>query len=171
MSRTTHRRVEPLAAGKTPTEQLADQTFARNLHNALIRNRMSASDLARAIWGNNPSGTGARNRDRISAYLSGRSIPEPTNLAAIAKALSMTVEELAPDITASAVDRANPELALTMIAGRADLAHLRIDKLVPLDTASQVIALISAAEKTKADFIVTSAKGTHIIEAKRTGDG
>jgi transcriptional regulator with XRE-family HTH domain len=153
MPRTTYRRIASLTAGKTAIEKHTDQSFAHKLHAAMARNRMSASDLARAIWGSTVTNTGhnaARNRDRISAYLSGRSTPEQANLEALAKALNTTAEELAPDLAASAIDRANPELAMTMIAGRPDLVHLKVDKLVSLEVASQVVALMSAAERAKA---------------------
>ena len=156
MPRTTYRHIASLTAGKTAIEKHTDQSFAHKLHAAMARNRMSASDLARAIWGSTVTNTGhnaARNRDRISAYLSGRSTPEQANLEALAKALNMTAEELAPDLTASAVDRANPELAMTMIAGRADLVHLKVDKLVPLEVASQVVSLISAATKARNESV------------------
>jgi transcriptional regulator with XRE-family HTH domain len=135
--------------GRSHNERLEIQSFARKLHNLMIAKGLSQSDLARAIWGKTQDVRGfdvAKNRDRISQYLKGLSVPEPTNMAKLAKELGVTVAELAPDATAAAVDRANPAVSMTMIAGHADKTHLQINQLVHLKTAAKIMALLSEDE-------------------------
>lgn len=142
------RRLLPPVAGRTHVERIELQQFARRLHDALTAKGMSQSDLAREIWGSTQDTRGytvAKNRDRIGSYLRGESVPEPQNLARMAEALGTTPEDLAPDIAAATVDRENPELAFTMVAGHPDKVHLQVNKLVDLTTATQVITLLTKA--------------------------
>ena len=129
--------------------QMAIDRFAGKLQQLRTAKGWSQSDLAREIWGEiTVKGTGrkaARNRDRISTYERGKAWPDPHNLAKIANALGVSPEELAPDITASTVDRQNPEIALIAVAGHMDKVHLRINKLVSLALASQIMGLLSQA--------------------------
>jgi transcriptional regulator with XRE-family HTH domain len=107
---------------------------------------MSQSDLAREVWGTTRDTRGytvAKNRDRIGAYLRAESLPEPQNLAKLAEALGAKTEELAPEIVAATVDRENPELAMTMVAGHRDKVHLQINKLVSLSVATKIMGLLS----------------------------
>lgn len=125
------------------------ETFARRLHKLLAEKEMSQSDLARKVWGTKTDPRGyqvARNRDLVSSYLSGKSVPDGKNLRKIAKALGITDTELAPDLTATAMDQENPEIAMTAIAGHHDRVYLRVNKLVPLGIASQVIQLLSGVK-------------------------
>ncbi len=148
---TTKRLLAPsVAAGKTPIVRFEMENFARRLHEALVQNRMSQSDLARKVWGSTTDKRGydvARNRDRISVYLRGESLPDASNMQAIADALGMTVAELAPDVTAAAVERENPEVAMTAIAGHTDKVYLRVNKLVPLALAAKIVTLLADVEK------------------------
>jgi transcriptional regulator with XRE-family HTH domain len=134
--------------GRSHTERLEVQAFARRLHDLMMAKGLSQSDLARAIWGKAVDGRGydvAKNRDRISQYLKGLSVPEPVNMAKIARELGVTVTDLAPDAVASAIDRENPAISMTMVAGHTDKTHLQINQLVPLDTAAKIIALLNEA--------------------------
>lgn len=63
----------------------------------MLERRISASDLARGVWGTMTDPRGyevARNRDRIGHYLSGKSYPAMENLKKIAKVLGVDVEVL-----------------------------------------------------------------------------
>lgn len=116
----------------------------------MVQRGLSQSDLAREVWGTTTDTRGytvAKNRDRIGAYLRGESLPEPQNLARLAEALGTKTEELAPDIVAATVDREAPELALTMVAGHPDKAHLQINKLVPIGLAVKIMGLLTEGEK------------------------
>lgn len=142
------RRLMDTSGGRTQYERLELERFARKLHDAMIAKGWSQSDLAAEIWGRTKDKRGydvAKGRDRISVYLQGKSVPDPKNLARIAKALDMKVEELAPDITASTVEKENPEIAMTMVAGHSDKVYLRVNKLVSLELASRIIAMLSGA--------------------------
>ena len=109
----------------------------------------SQSELARRIWGEVEDARGykvARNRDRISAYESGRAVPERANLDAVAAALGVTVEDLAPDVVL-ANPRAGSEASATMslkILPGAATAHLKIDAIVPTSVALKVLELLQA---------------------------
>jgi transcriptional regulator with XRE-family HTH domain len=143
------RRLLPSTGGRTQYEKLELERFARKLHEAMTDRGLSQSDLAAEVWGRTTDSRGydvAKGRDRISVYLQGKSIPDPANLKKIAEVLNMKVEDLAPDITASAVEKENPEIAMTAIAGHHDKVYLRVNKLVPLELAAKTISMLS--EKT-----------------------
>lgn len=147
MSRTP-RRLLSAASGRTQYEKIELERFQRRLHEAINNANISASDLAAKIWGRTTDPRGysvAKGRDRISAYLHGKSFPDPKNLKLLADALGMTPEELAPDITAATVEKENPEIAMTAIAGHSQRVYLRVNKLVPLPLAARVIQLLSEA--------------------------
>ena len=145
----------PPAGGQTSDERLVQEEFARRLHKIIVDRGISPSDLARKVWGSidqvdNKTGrvvNAARNRDRISVYLKGKGFPDPKNLAKIAKALNVEPMDLAPDIATAAIEREVPEMNMTMIAGHEDKALLRINKLMPVDVAIEVMRLIR--DKTK----------------------
>jgi len=71
--------------------------FARKLRAAMHDKRMSASDLARAIWGTSPDPRGyqvAKNRDRIGTYLAGTGFPSKETMPKLAAALGLSINEL-----------------------------------------------------------------------------
>lgn len=75
----------------------AYQAFADKLKAAMTKNKLSASEVARRVWGTTKDSRGytvARNRDRIGHYLSGASYPEEDNLVKLAGAIGVSVEDL-----------------------------------------------------------------------------
>jgi len=150
MSMSPKRRM-PSSGGKTRIEKLEVDQFARRLYELMTERGLSQSDLAKKAFGTkvDPRGyTVARNRDRISIYLKGVSLPDPKNLALLANALDMSPEDLAPEITAATIDRESPEVAMTAIAGHGDKVHLEVNKLVPLSLASKIITMIAEHDET-----------------------
>lgn len=149
MPKGERRLVPPAEAGVTGPSmpmQLASENFARRLHKVMTERGLSRSEVARLAWGTTTDKRGytvAKNRDRISVYLKGRTIPSAKNLRVLADALGVPVEELAPDIHAATVERENPELALSVVAGRPDQTHLRVNKLVSFKTALAVAQLVN----------------------------
>lgn len=147
-SRAPTRRLPPApagAAGRTRVMQLELEQFASRLQAFRTAKGWSQSDLAREVWGVLTTKAGrevAKNRDRISTYEMGKSWPDPHNLMKIANALGVSPEELAPDITASTVERQNPELAITAVAGHADKVYLKVNKLVSFAVATQIMQLL-----------------------------
>jgi transcriptional regulator with XRE-family HTH domain len=124
------------------------EQFANRLYQLRNEKGWSRSDLARKIWGETTTRDGrkaAKNRDRISVYEMGKQCPDPHNLAKLAKALGTTPEELAPNITASTVERQNPEIALVAVAGHTDKVHLKVNKLVSMNIATMIIQLLDYA--------------------------
>lgn len=152
MSRNVKRRLSPTSE---PTTVVSDdlETFARRLHYALLDRDMSQSDLARKVWGQ--TRTDARGyetvvgKDRISSYINGKQMPEPKTLKKIADALKMKPEDLAPDLAASAIERGSPEVEMKLMGGHTDKALLRVNKLLPLSLAAEIIKMISDFEKAK----------------------
>jgi len=137
--------------GRTQVEKLEMDRFARRLYEMMNERGLSQSDLARKAFGTKTDKRGyevARNRDRISVYLKGTSLPDPKNLQKIADALGVDPDELAPEIAASTIDRENPEVALTAIAGHGDKVHLQVNKLLPLSLASKIVSMIAAHDDT-----------------------
>jgi transcriptional regulator with XRE-family HTH domain len=133
---------------RTGAERLEVEAFARRLHELMARKGLSQSDLARAVWGPTKDTRGydvAKNRDRISNYLRGLAVPDPSNMAAIAEKLGVTVAELAPDQTASAIDRAKPTVSMSAVAGH-DKTYLQVNKLVSFTLAAKIITLLSEEE-------------------------
>jgi transcriptional regulator with XRE-family HTH domain len=142
----------PPTAGRTLVERHEVEQFARRLNQLMLDKGWSQSDLARAAFGETTDKRGytvARNRDRISTYLRGAGFPDPVNLQKLAEALGTTKEELAPDITGSAIERENPEIALTAIAGHADRVLLKVNKLLPMWLAAEIVTLISKHDREK----------------------
>jgi transcriptional regulator with XRE-family HTH domain len=136
------------AAGRTRVMQMELEQFASKLQHFRSEKGGSQSDLAREVWGEIETKTGrkvAKNRDRISTYEMGKSWPDPHNLMKIAQALGVPPEELAPDITAATVDRQNPEIALVAVAGHHDKVHLKVNKLVSMTIATQIMQLLNYA--------------------------
>lgn len=146
------RRLLPPTAGRTGVAKLDLQQFSRRLYEKMMAQNLSQSDLARRVWGTTEDANGytvAKGRDRISQYLSGKSFPDPKNLKKLASALACTEDDLAPDATAAAIDRENPEIAMTAIAGHTDKVHLQVNKLVPLTLASKIIQMLTEEEAKK----------------------
>ena len=74
--------------------------FTEALRSAMLKQKLSASEVARRVWGPATDTRGytvAKNRDRIGHYLAGTSYPEPENLVKLAEALNLPVEDLQID--------------------------------------------------------------------------
>jgi len=130
----------------------ASAEFSRKLRRIMREQQMSQSDLARALWGatQTPAGTpAARHRDRISKYCAGRTVPDPTTLLKLAKALHCRPEDLAPSIVVAEHEQEHPEMRMTLIAGRRDHVHVTLNTVLPLADFLQIAAIVERA-KTRA---------------------
>jgi transcriptional regulator with XRE-family HTH domain len=77
------------------------QAFAAALKAAMARQGLTASQLARLVWGTIKDKRGydvSRGRDRIGHYLRGTSYPDPANLIRLAAALGVPAATLVPPI-------------------------------------------------------------------------
>lgn len=79
---------------------MRNQAFAQTLRRMLDEQGKTASDLAKSIWGTTKDSEGyivAKNRDRISVWLSGKAFPSPDNLQQLAETLGVKPEDLSPE--------------------------------------------------------------------------
>ena len=132
--------------------------FANLLRQLMLEKRVTASDLARQVWGTTTDYRGyvvAKGRDRIGHYLAGTSFPEKENLQKIAKALGVPFEKLEKAQPAPPVRQArNPkdlEVVVYQSGPKAGQACLSISKVdVSLKTAMTIMDLIKA-DQAKSD--------------------
>jgi transcriptional regulator with XRE-family HTH domain len=128
------------------------ESFGDRLRRILIERNMSQSDLARLVF--NETRTDNRGydvvvgKDRISAYINNRAKPEPKTLKQIANALKMTPEELAPEVVSEASKNSTPTILVEALSGRTDKVRLQIHKLVPLQTAVKIMAMLGENDDT-----------------------
>lgn len=136
-----------------PTQQKPKSKlhFANALREAMQRENLTASDVARRVWGTTKDGRGyevARNRDRIGRYLRGESYPEQENLQRLAEAVGMSVDDLteSPVGEIQAVPRTRHVpghlLQLTLVTHRPNMMRLQVDRYVGLQHYKQVVELM-----------------------------
>jgi hypothetical protein len=118
----------------------------------MLKEKVSASEVARRIWGTTKDSRGydvARNRDRIGHYLAGTSYPEPDNLVKLANAVGVSVEELT-------IERPDPpvvprrqvaDLRLTAAVDEPNKAHLLLDRTLDWETALRILQLVKEDER------------------------
>jgi hypothetical protein len=73
------------------------EKFRDNLTKAMAAKHMSASDVARAVWGSKTNAQGrmvARNRDRMTQYLAGKGYPRPETVTKLAEVLDLDPRDL-----------------------------------------------------------------------------
>jgi len=128
-------------------------TFADRLRLLLTARGMSQSELAARVWGTTTDARGrtvARNRDRVSQYARGLSMPMPANLLRIAEALGVEPRDLDPTAEPVAAGR-DVRLALAMeeVEGQPGKVRLRVDVLTNLRAASEVLTLLAGDASTR----------------------
>lgn len=123
--------------------------FVEKMRKLMHEKRFSQSALARRIWGEIEDPRGykvARNRDRISSWLAGKSLPDPDNLTALARALGVSPDELMPPTEPTPGSRNTygpPEISITSVAGTAPgLVLLQVNKMVSMPVALKVAGLL-----------------------------
>jgi transcriptional regulator with XRE-family HTH domain len=124
--------------------------FAHRL-NALLREKnVTQSQVAGKMWGHTVDSKGAKvakGRDRLSVWCSGKSYPSAENLELLAKALGVTVGELAPQEEVRAARAAPPEVSMVRSAAYPGKTLLQITKLVPHSIARKIDELLEQADK------------------------
>jgi hypothetical protein len=151
--------IEPVKIPRrSPAPRPEFHAFAKRVREAMLAHQMSASDLARAIWGTVKDYRGydvARNRDRIGHYLAGISYPEPENLKKLADALGLAMEELQidQDVKLSGNPGREPkgigEAQLTILSNRPGVSFLQLKALLPTEDALKIIAIYNNARLKK----------------------
>lgn len=149
MSRKSVHLPAPTAQPPSPALRVDLQDFGRRLMREMQKRGWSQADLARAAFGSTTDTRGfnvARGRDRISVYVRGLQKPDQKHLTKLAKALSMKIEDLAPGLIATGIDREHPEVMLQSVQGHSDKTHLVVNKLVPLPLAAKIVALLAEVD-------------------------
>jgi len=126
------------------------QDFARKLREAMAAQQLSASDVARAIWGSVPDPRGyevARNRDRIGAYLAGTGYPSKETLPKLCAAVGLSPDELPPPTRSTAArEPAGPaDLTFSLLPDHPEICSLYIRKLLPISVGLQILELVNKA--------------------------
>ncbi len=114
--------------------------FGQRLRRLLVKSGMSQTELARAAAKFTPDKSFGR--DLISSYISGRYIPNPINLAAMAQALGITPDELLPQSN-NLPRRGETSPPLDIRVMGEDRASLRVNQIVSLSVALKVAQLIN----------------------------
>jgi transcriptional regulator with XRE-family HTH domain len=114
--------------------------FGLRLRQILIQKGMSQTELARGAAKFTPDKSFGR--DLVSSYISGRYIPNPINLAAMAKALNIAPDDLLPQSNnLPRRGESSPPLDLRVLGE--DRASLRVNQVVSLSVALKVAQLIN----------------------------
>lgn len=112
---------------------------------------LSQSDLAAAIWDRYENTEGkfvARGRDRISVWIRGKSFPDTTNLAKLAKALDVKVSDLAPTTLMKAAHHGVADWSITRPHGtEGDCVFVQLALFVSADTAHAIQGLLLQDER------------------------
>lgn len=116
-------------------KHLTKQEFGRRLHRMLLERGWRQSELARR---------GDLQRDSISNYVRGRSLPTPLNLQKMASALGVKPEDLLPNHLESAIAEDEPDFELKVSPGDGTRAWVRLNRMLSLETAVQIAALVQA---------------------------
>lgn len=117
-------------------KHLTKQEFGRRIYRLMLAKGWNQSELARQA---------GLPRDSVSVYVRGRSIPTAQSLAKLAAALDVEPDQLLPNMMESAIDEDDPALEMRSSPADPSKVWLRVNQLVPLETAVQVIALIQQA--------------------------
>jgi hypothetical protein len=131
--------------------------FANALRAAMLKSKLSASEVARRVWGTTKDSRGyevAKGRDRIGHYLGGLSYPEPGNLAKLAKAVGVSQEELTlerrpppvvrePRGVRETIEQLTPEdIQIVFIGGDPSNVRLVMNQVTHWKIAQKIIALL-----------------------------
>ena len=134
------RRVRTYLDGDAQTDEamrpkhLTKQEFGKKLYRLMISKGWNQSELARQA---------GVTRDAVSTYVRGVSLPEPSNLERLAKALGTEAGELLPNHMETAIDNDVPSLELKVSSMDPRVAWLRINRLVSTATCMKVVELLS----------------------------
>lgn len=135
-----HRTHLPMAgdsqASALAPKHLTKQEFARRLYNLMIgAGFKNQSDLARAA---------DMERDKVSVYIRGKSLPTPANVTKLAKVFGIKDEELLPNYQHAAIDEDMPAFEMKVSTSDTSMALLRVNRIVRTSTAVKIAELLQA---------------------------
>ncbi len=112
---------------------LSKQEFGKRLYNLMLRKGWNQSELARQA---------GIQRDSVSTYINGRSLPTPKNLLALSTALGVEAELLLPNHTEEAIEADETSFSFKVSPSQPNTAWLRVNRLVTLATAVKIAELL-----------------------------
>lgn len=136
-------RGEPL----TP-EAMSKQEFGRRLQKLLHDRNWSQADLVREVEAKTGTKMG---RDAVSTYINGRSFPTPASLNLLCKAFGLSREEILPNAVINAAQDEHPSFEMRIAAGHPGRAWVRVNRMMSLGTASEIVRLINIEDEQAAE--------------------
>jgi transcriptional regulator with XRE-family HTH domain len=133
------KRVRTHTLGDSPTDpdlrpkHLTKQEFGKRLYRLMISKGWHQSELARRA---------DVARDSVSTYVRGVSLPDPSNLEKLARALGVDPVDLLPNHMEAAIDNDVPSLEMKVSGNDPRVAWLRINRLVSTATCVKVVELL-----------------------------
>jgi transcriptional regulator with XRE-family HTH domain len=124
--------------------QMVFNKFGRTLQSHLDRLGWNQSDLAREASKHLPDGKSI-NRDAVSHYVRGVSLPRSERLYAIAKAFGVASDELLPPDDVPSADKEPPTFSLNMLDG--GRAAVFLNRILSMSTATKISALLVEEDK------------------------
>lgn len=131
---------------KLITKKQARVEFSHRLRQLMLKKGLRNADLARMA---------DLERNAISTYLNQKSLPTPTSLRAIARALKTDPAELLPAYQAgvpqSRMSSSDNEIEMEISSSNPKLARLRISRTLPTTLALNILKLIEAQDAKEAE--------------------
>jgi transcriptional regulator with XRE-family HTH domain len=155
----------PVNAGKSLVRP-DYREFARRLREAMVARQLSASDVARAIWGTVPDPRGyqvAKNRDRIGAYLAGTGYPSKETLPKLCEAVGLSIEELPVPMrsTAARSTASSPaDLSFSLLQDHPGLCSIYVRTVMSIELGLKSVALVQQDRSNEAS------PGDHVLPPK-----
>jgi transcriptional regulator with XRE-family HTH domain len=87
------------------------------------------------------------NRDQVSTYVRGTAFPTDVSLRKLATALGADPSELLPNRDITAIEADDPSLEMKVSPGDPTKAFLRINMLLPTNTAVQIVGIVHDASR------------------------
>tara|TARA_R110002074_G_scaffold123351_2_gene258728 strand:+ start:135 stop:551 length:417 start_codon:yes stop_codon:yes gene_type:complete len=136
MPNTINTRTTPSGEGDVDLTQkvIIKSEFGRRVWSLMMKKGLNQSDLARQ------SGLG---RDSISQYVRGRNVPNPSSLAALAKALDVDPDVLLPNYQGVAAAREVPTFQIQQVGGDSNQVWLHVNQKVSSDQAMRVMGILN----------------------------
>ncbi|MGO4704766.1 helix-turn-helix domain-containing protein [Microvirga sp. 2MCAF38] len=122
-------------AAKLTPKVLTKHEFGKRLHKLMTEKGWHQSELARQA---------GLQRDSVSTYINGRSLPTPLSLNRLAAALGVAAEDLIPNHIEQSLDQHKPAFEMKASASAPDMAWVRVNRLVSFDTAVKIGELLRA---------------------------
>lgn len=127
------------------SRQMALNEFSERLFNLMTTKGLSASDIARGMFGTTTNELGnqvAKGRDRVSHWVNAKKLPDAQNIQKLAILFGVNSEALIPQVTAPARGN-NEKLVFEAVEGRPGFALIKVEKIVSASLAARIIAMLS----------------------------